>query len=355
MKYNNFRKLFFIPSLLAILVLASCQKGIDPNNPDPVIPDELKDSTLLIKSITSTWEKGTADEETLTEFYSYDTINKKITITWNDPSENYIADGSTVKLSYNTKGLLTRAEYNYPAGYVPWEYDYNTIDLAYDAGNVLQNITVKYSNASIESIAFTKTTPIAGKYQLTWDQSDLSTPGDKLIRRAVFDDKGKNIINVVDHSYLVTDSNGDEIFTNFIITDSITYDESGSVIKVFSNRKDTLNHTSEDYISADYTRLTKGDQLYNQRQALLNGVANIPFGDFDSPVSDAFGILSFSLDYEFLQYSKYPIQTAKMHTWSDYNFTASSEFDSKDRLTKFIGFFLDNTAKPQEYQITYFK
>jgi hypothetical protein len=50
MVISYFKKLFFVPAVLAILVLASCQKEIDINDPD-IIPEEVMDSTLLVKSI----------------------------------------------------------------------------------------------------------------------------------------------------------------------------------------------------------------------------------------------------------------------------------------------------------------
>jgi hypothetical protein len=351
MIYNTFKNLLFVSSLLASLAFASCQKGVDINDPD-IIPGEVKDSTLLIKSIS---RFANTDEDSLTEYYSYDTVNRKITLTWDDPSESYFPDGSQLELSYNAAGLLVHVAYKYPLGYTQWEYDYNIIDITYDADKILQSITTKYSNGSIESKVFSKTRLSSGNYQLTWDETNL--PDDKIFRKAVFDAEGKTIVNIIENSFIAeTSPTGDDIFTNYIATDSLVYDASGSVIKIISSRVDTLRHTNDSYISYDFTRQTKGDQLYKQRQIIMNGIANMPFGNFDSP-EDAFGVLSFSVDNEYLQYSKYPMQTAKVHMWdgSYKNFIAPSEFDNKNRLTKFTGFFHDYDLEPQEYRINYYK
>ncbi|MEI9910437.1 MAG: hypothetical protein WDO71_12675 [Bacteroidota bacterium] len=40
---------------------------------------------------------------------------------------------------------------------------------------------------------------------------------------------------------------------------------------------------------------------------------------------------------------------------NDYHFAGSSEFDSKDRLIKFTGFFLDMGITPSVYKIKYYK
>ncbi len=89
----------------------------------------------------------------------------------------------------------------------------------------------------------------------------------------------------------------------------------------------------------------------------MNGVANIRFLDGANTPEEALGILSMTLDYEYLQYSKHPIATAKAHMWdgSYRTFTASSSFDSKNRLIKFVGFFHDLDLGPIEYRINYYK
>jgi hypothetical protein len=249
---------------------------------------------------------------------------------------------------------LVNATYNYPPGYIPWDFDYDIIDLSYDADDVLQNITTRYSNGSEESVAFTKTTHPGGEYRLTWHERSSDT-GDSTFRKVEFDKQGNAFINYAENFYY--SSPGSPDLSRYAIEDSITYDAGGSATKVI--RKADHDGTADDleYTLYEYTRHAKGDQLFNQRQVLLNGIANIPFGDFDNIVAEAFGILSFGLEYESRQYSKYPVQMVKARMWDGTfkNFTSNSEFDSKNRLTKFTGFFHDNDLEPIEYTISYYK
>ena len=89
----------------------------------------------------------------------------------------------------------------------------------------------------------------------------------------------------------------------------------------------------------------------------MNGIANIPFGDYDGIIEEAFGILSFNLMYETLLFSKYPVSTvkARMYDGSFKDFTSNSTFDSKNRLTKFTGFLHDYDLDPREYRVNYYK
>ena len=344
------------------LVLASCQKEIDLAATDPNIAGA-NDSTLLIKSITLVnydINTGVAEGDSIIEHYSYDTVNRKVILSW----ENYsgdIPENLKEELSYNNQNLLSRIEYKYPAGYRPADNDYSAIEISYDAGNVLKKSVVNFANGSSEARTFNKKFLSSGNYQLEWLERPLTTGSDKTKRSAIFDSKGKNIIRVTEFSYpRVVTGTGNDIYTNIIITDSLSYDANGGLHKLFTNVIDTLSHTNENYISCEFiSRLTKGGQLYNQRQALLNGIAAIPFGEVDDWFRYSFGILNFFPEgIEPLEYSRYPFITARVY---DYNtriykeFTASSEIDSKGRLLKFKGFFNDSDLIPQEYKIAYFK
>jgi hypothetical protein len=351
MLHQNFRTLIFVPFLLTVLVITSCQREVSFTDIDTVT-EYVKDSTLLIKSITFASATG---QDSIVENYSYDSVNRRITITWTDATDSVFVNESGAELSYNDKWLLTRATYIYPLGYIPQAWDYTTIDIVYDAQKVLQKITVNYGDGSFESKVYTKAMLASGKYQLSWVERDPANP---LFRRATFNADGRNITNVVEYSVVAeTTPAGDDIFTNIIITDSMFYDAPGSIIKIIRNEVDTLRHTNQSYVSYDFSaRQTRGDQLYNQRQAIMNGMANMPFFDSDSN-TDLFGGLSASLENENWQYSKYPIQTAHVR-WlgTDYNFNATSEFDSKGRLVKYKGFRVDLVlSADMEYRIKYYK
>jgi hypothetical protein len=353
MNYNALRKLFFVPSLIAILALASCQKDVDPGGPVLPIPDEVKDSTFLIKQLSFAYDIGSPTEDSIIETFFYDTVNKKIVITWDGPDDNYIPPGTDGELGYNAKGLLSHITYKYPGDYIPQVYDYKTIDITYDAQNVLQKIVVENGVGDFDSRTFTKTALPAGNYQLTWNE--IGYDEDSSFRRVEFDNDNKAIVNYTEYFYYP--SPGDPARYKTILIDSFAYDAGGSVTKVFKKVDDVDQNISLDFILYEYVRQTKGDQLYNQRQVLMNGLANIPFGDYDGIIEDAFGILSFTLGYDYLQYSKYPVQTtkARLYDGSFKDFISSSTFDSKNRLTKFTGFFHDYDLDPIEYRVKYYK
>jgi hypothetical protein len=352
--YIKLPKLRLSPVLLIIVVITSCQREITITDINSV-HDYVRDSTLLIKSVTLYENSLTPD--TIVETYSYDSINRKITLTWNDPTASNFPDGTMAELSYNSNWMISHAKYIYPAGYTPQAWDYNTIDVVYDAEKILQKITVNYSDGSVESKVYTKTSLASGNYQLSWDESNQGLPDDRVLRRAVFNADGKNIISVVEHSFIAaTSPGGDDIFTNYITSDTLFYDAAGNISKIIRNERDTLLHTSQSFVSYNFSvRQTRGDQLYNQRQAIMRGIANMPFFDHDSD-SDLFGILAYSLGNEQWQYLKYPVQTADIH-WlgSDYHFIALSEFDSMNRLTKFKGFALDIGLIERVFKIKYYK
>ena len=351
--YKKITKLLFLPVLLTVLVITSCQREVDFTDTDPVT-EYVRDSTLLIKSV-SLYDLGLQDS--ISETYSYDSINRKITLTFSNPSASIFPDGTVAELSYNSDWMISHAKYTYPAGYTPQAGDYNTVDVVYDAEKILQRITVNYSDGSVETKIYTKTSLTSGNYQLSWDESASGFPNDNLLRRAVFNTAGKNIINVVEHSFIAaTSPGGNDVFTNRITSDTLFYDPGGNVSKIIRNETDTLLHTSQSFVSYNFSsRQTRGDQLYNQRQAIIRGIANMPFFDPDSDV-ELFGVLAASLENEQWQYLKYPIQSADIH-WlgSDYHFVSSSVFDSMNRLTEFKGFALDIGINDRIFKIKYYK
>ncbi len=351
--YKTLTQLRFFLFLFIVFIASSCQREISFEDIDAVV-DHVSDSTLLIKSITLLSDTGL---DSVVENYSYDSVNRKITLTWNDPSSSQVPDGTAAEFSYNSDWLITHAAYTYPAGYIPDASDYTAIDIVYDATRTLKQITVNYGDGSTETKVYTMTSLSSGNYQLSWDESDPGTPDDRVLRRAIFNAAGKNVVNVVEHSFVADVSPaGDDIFTNYITSDTLSYDASGSVNKIIRNETDTLRHTSQSYLAYNFSsRQTRGDQLYNQRQAIMNGIANMPFFDPDSN-TDLLGILSFSLENEYWQYLKYPVQTADIHwNMTDYHFVGASEFDTLNRLIKFKGFVLDLGLSERVFKIKYYK
>ena len=67
--------------------------------------------------------------------------------------------------------------------------------------------------------------------------------------------------------------------------------------------------------------------------------------------------MTFQMEYEAAQYSKFPIKGAKARLWdgSYKNFQAIAGYDSRDRLTSFTGFYVDLDIVPVGYRINYYK
>lgn len=353
MKITSIKSCFYIFFPVLILI-ASCQKEIDPTDPD-LIPDEVKDSTLLIKSISHKMfdEAGVPYEDSVTEYYSYDTLNKKIILTWLDNSGEFPV-GTSTELNYNDKGLLAHIDYKYSSGYTPTADDRSAADLIYDADKVLQKITYKLYGGKTGVTMFSKTMLTSGGYQLNWSEPFFVFQGsDSAKVHAIFEADGRYVVS----SYSYSTSS-----TQIINTDTVVYNADGSVTKIISNHIDTSSHIDETYTTCEFiSRSSKGDELYNQRQLVLKGIANIPFLGYELFGSNGgfAGILSFFPgDVESLEYTRHPFQSAKILDWQTkqyVNVSGISEFDNKDRLTKFSGFTADFEPIPTEWKITYFK
>ncbi len=366
MVISSLKKLLFIFSLFAAFALISCQKEIDvdPDNPPPV-PDEIKDSTLLIKNISLRSfdpSSGLPDGDSIKEVYTYDTVNRKIIMTLDQAASSQYFTGAGVEHTYDANGLLIDVLYKYENGFVPAGEDMVSVKLDYDAGKVLQKIAINYFSGDTKIVLLKKVLLSSGKYKLSWTEPlfiSNSSSGDTANVHVIFDETGKLLKTEYSYSYSMITGGGIEAFTKIIHTDSSYYDVNGSISKVVLNYVDTLRHENETFTVCEFnSRHTKGDQLYNMKQVLLNGIANIPFGEdlFRGSIS---GVLSYFQDgFEPMEYSMYPFQSARVYnsfTKQYDNFTAISEFDSKDRLVRFKGFLKDSELIPYQYEISYYK
>src|SRR5690348_13382850 len=82
-----------------LIAFASCQR--EPGFTDTVTRVNSFDSTQLIKSITQSFDSGMPDADSTTETYSYDTINRTITLTWASFGSDSTLNGSSSVYSYN--------------------------------------------------------------------------------------------------------------------------------------------------------------------------------------------------------------------------------------------------------------
>lgn len=352
---NHFKYLFFF-FLSGIVFLTSCQKEIDPvliNNVDSTTIAGFKDSTLLIKSISKTLNDSAtgAIYDSDTEYYYYDTLNKKTIISYEvilNPTQPY----NGVELNYNSKGLLSHIVEKYIGG--TDSSNISSIDYTYDAGNVVKTSSIELFNGQRFMISFNKIARPSGGYQLSWiddfpyDENVFTGPqGASYIVN--FNSNGK----LLSYKYSYKGSTG---------VDSLIYDVSGNVAKVintdlfyqtppYTTPDSSSTYTWYDFVSRD----TKGDQLYNLNRILYNGISEIPNS-----------ILRFGADYKLdgyiFQFSKFPALSTKISR-SDQgvknsyiaNFNSVPQFDSKNRLTKYRLFFDDKQLDYGDWSITYYK
>jgi hypothetical protein len=353
--FPRYYSIYFI-ALVTVLFLSSCQKEVDIDLPEPGIePGTKLDSAQLIKSIgivfygdITTPLSGT---DSIIETYNYDTVAKKINITWEATSNYQISGGAS--FLYNADSLLSLVEYK---GSSVSADDYASMAIEYDEANVLKVLRITKGDGSVERKDFLKVPLASGGYTLSWDE-----PLEDIKRKAWFTTAGLCIKHLSDYTYAAdTDPSGADIYTSIITTDSFAYDATNSVTKVYRNRRDTLRKTEVNFIPHEFlARQTKGDQLYLQRRALLNGVGNMPFSDEDDWYSGNFGILSLFLSpIEHMQYMKHPIQSSRVYDETSGTFSVintPSVYDTKDRLVSFRGYFEDLNYPRHEFKIVYYK
>jgi hypothetical protein len=348
-------KLIFL--LLPVLILDSCQP--EPGFSDPVIPPidpaATFDSSLLIKSVTFVaYDEDDIATDSITENYTYDTVNRKITVTWKSSDIFFDLDGVTAVFSYNSKKLLSNISYTYPAGFTFFGEELNNLTITYDNQDIPQSVVLNYRQGSPDTKTFVKTALPSG-YRLNWHEIYDSNPDFWQKRMAEFDASGK--CTKTTYEAPLYDNNGD-IYTTYEGKDSVTYDASGNIFRIYFRGIDTSQPAIQEYLSWEFqSRNTKGSQLADQRRLLLNGMHNMPLGDHDEWFEVS--VFCYNLDnFQSHQYRNLPFQTAKVYSTdrSAYdNFTAESVFDSKNRLVRFTGFFKDYGLMKEMYRIAYYK
>ncbi len=344
-----------VVALISLCVFNSCQQAVDddlPTNPDPINPPAVTDSTQLIKSITYYLYEfdGSSIQDSITETYNYDTINRKITLLWN--ASNFQPDNLSATLSYNSDRQLVNAEYSYPASYTITDRDPGKLTLIYDAEKALQKIIMVKANGESETRIFTKTMLPNGGYQLGFDERD-NFLGVDLHHVDKFDATGRSYFSSYEYTY----ETGVGITTNFA-EDSLAYDAQGSAIRAHGHYTNSLSNIDERYISFEFSgRETKGRQLNDQRRLLFNKELDFEFITQSDAFNGALGILSyFNGDQDMYEYMKFPIKSATVQLYDKVaTFNASSEFDSLDRLVRFNAYTPDSELIPVSYRIVYYK
>lgn len=338
------------------LFCVSCQKtpDVDLDNPPP-IPEDVLDSTLLIKSIACILNEG---RDSVVEHYDYDTINRKITVSWtfsdmdeNDP--NYIPElvDAKTEFNYNNEGRLIRVDYTHSPHLPPSDDEYAKTEIIYDNENIVKSIILSYRNRPADIREFEKTILPDGRYILEWREPVISSTNSDIFRSSLFSTDGRVEVNVRISSSLNT-----PVITYDNWLDTIYYDANGNVEKVFTQQYDGQDLTDE-YFSVEFTdRESKGDQFYNQRKLLLNGISEIPIGEYDEMLIGSMGLFSRYLEFEAAQFSRFPARKAKirLEDGSYQEYQPVYTFDSKNRLSLITCYFLQPDLHPVVFRIHYF-
>lgn len=335
------KTLSILTSSLLVLLFLSCQKEITL--------DELfqeSDSTQLIKSISFIPESGNI-ADSIVETYQYDTVNRKITIIHTPDFNGRIK----TELNYLPSGLLFHIEYTYNRALSTGEPV--MVDITYDNTNIIQTFTITNEGGGTQMINYHKTSLPNGRFQVSW-QEDIFTNGNLTDYFALFDSLGRVIVRA------------ERDFLGGAIIDSLIYDNEGLLEKTY--RTDTIFTSpfppvapfvqANSWVSSQiHSNYGKSDQLFNQVQLVLNGIARFPLGYMEI---DKAGLLSFDYEPYIFQYSRFPTQSATLLRVISNNdvyyedLQPYAEFDNLNRLVRYGG--LNNYGSdPFGFRITYYK
>lgn len=340
--------------------LFSCKKNDVAKS--PIIVDSttimgFKDSTQLVKSFTSTFydSSGNNQGSDSTVYFYYDTINKKVILTYQNVSSLSLAYSSGLEiLSYNSNGLLIQDKTN-PADTVgngPDVVDVpNIVDFTYDAQNILSSQTVTYFDGSKEATYITKTNNLLGGYTLTYTTvpDAINFPSDSVLLSTSFDAKG-NVVSALDLK--LPD-------LSRIQSDSIIYDASGNMMKVIEYGYTDNGATPNGYQTYNLfefgARDTKGNQLYNLSSLLFNGVSNFGFM-YDDPIQgSAFSGFNNSYLYQFTKYPALNVKAFQEITNSYVTFNPNPQYDNLGRLVKYRFYDGDGSNYYEDDILSYYK
>jgi hypothetical protein len=347
-------KMFVRLSLLVITtaLLASCQQDPDaeldlPILP-PVVPPATVDSTLLVKSLTTSWYEETDRQGYVTvikETYTYDTVNRRITIL-REGDLDY-GTSSTSVFSYNENASLKQVVVGYPTGYSPTDEDIKQVDFTYDAAGVLANVKMTWGDGHFDNKPFVKSS-IGGGYRLTFTQPNQT------YEAYVQDFDNVGHATITHANFMIDNGSGPELKTE---SRTQHYDANGYVFK--STFEGSLRNTGATS-GTNYELLgreTRGDNLFKLRRLLLGKALDFAYIDE--------GLALCNLDIfdnmiEFQQYSPYPITGAKalifpggVDKYVDVDIKAT--FDAKGRLTKYEGFYPEIEIFPIVHELEYYK
>lgn len=344
--------LYFVLCIISIpVILASCQKEPEVTDIDPVPTMPVFDSTQLIKDIKLVYYLSDTQLDSVTETYSYDTVNRRITTTWT--SLLPVINGISYVYSYNPAYLLTSIVAQYPAAYTPAAGDLVSVVIDYDNEGIVKKININYTGMSPYVINYTKTITGTG-YRLGWEEIDVLGLLNKYT--ALFNDKHKCLKFQWDR--VETDLNGNRTDSFYIHTDTLRYTSGGELQKV-NRTSHRIPGPPNQFLHFEFgSRYDKGDQLSKQRRLLFNGIDHIPIDEqmngvwFFSSVTDVFYI-----GYARSQFDGFPCKTSfvDFNGSEPRNITHAASFDSLDRLVSFNGIEYAEEPKERIWKLTYYK
>jgi hypothetical protein len=342
-----------------ILIFPSCQKnGVTVTNPkiDSINIFGFVDSTMLIKSITYTNPDSTG-----TEYFFYDTVNRKIIVSLQPVSVvggNY-TDGQ--EFSYDNYGMLVHINGKFS---VPEDVYFTSADYTYDDQHVLSSANTATSSGYNYAASYTKTA-VPGGYLLSELYTTPAVNGyiDSNYSAALVDDSGRlsafyTIVNNTEpgdpHN---TSANGDTYFYNI---DSLIYDAAGNLMKeMVTYPPDQLKPDSlVTFARYDFpSRDVRGDQLHNLGKILFRGIGHLPF-----TIIDFFAGELSQMGDDGMQVNKFPaLQTTFIAADSNgifnivYHYNTPARYDEQNRLIGYHNFAHYPPFTAYDISITYYK
>lgn len=325
------------PLLLALsfaLILISCQQEADVDlSPTPT--DTTVDSTELVKEIKLVLYDLNGAVDSITENFTYDTINYRITSKWTmSPANNLPID--SIVYNYNSDHLLKNITYHYATGYTPVTGDWTSVAVDYDNDDVIKKMAFNYVGRPSFIINYTKIITGTG-YTLYWENVNDVT--DWIYKNtALFNNSDK--CTKYQEDLVTVDANGNQIDSVLAYIDSLVYTAAGDLHRVYRFANEIPGPPPPQFVYYELgARHSKGGQLAKQRELLLNGIGHLPYNYMHQ---DAFGLSVLNMFYDcysYNQYSTLPCQTSMIELGPglQQQVAHTASFDSLNRLATFTG------------------
>jgi hypothetical protein len=342
----------FLPLIIVIFLVASCQQEPDDQLPPPTFPiDSIPgpDSTFLIKQVTyMEADAGQPFNDSITENYTYDTVNRIITAV--------ISEGTlSLKKQYyqSTTGQLNKVMMNYPSGYTPTGDDAVRSEFSYDGDGVLTHLVLTFGDGHTYEKHFVKTQNANG-YTLAYESDAWPDGSPRIPYTTDFNQAGQPTTAPA----LTFRSNG----STTIYYDTLIYNTTGEVIEARALTPYTLGEDPRTF----YTfpgRLAGGTQLSTLHKLIFGKALLFGFLDEEKGASAQLGPFEwYNGHYPTWEYFNHPATGVNASIWNVRTLTRENKelsfnsiIDDKGRLTQFDGVLFDYETINTRYKIQYYK